>query len=160
MQLYNTGEYFLNREKWYMNVWKSSIKNYLWSFNSILIQLEVRKLNNHEISWSRPFLTSKIVNWYFELSRPQRIITSRLKTMFNLSPIYSARKSPNHKLLKNHKISPVHNIKQNIHKHRTQFSWKITPFGTTPVKKAHKARTRWYRGPFRRFINTRFFLKV
>ena len=35
-------------------------------------------------------------------------------------------------------------IKQNIHKH-----W-------TPVEKAHKARTRWYRGPLRRFINTRF----
>ena len=26
----------------------------------------------------------------------------------------------------------------------------------TLVEKAHKARTRWYRGSFRRFINTRF----
>ena len=33
-------------------------------------------------------------------------MTSGLKTMFNLSPIYSARKSSNHKLSKNHKISP------------------------------------------------------
>ena len=47
-------------------------------------------------------------------------------------------------------------IKQNIHKPRTQNSRKISPFGITPVEKAHKARTRWYRGPFRRFINTRF----
>ena len=48
-------------------------------------------------------------------------------------------------------------IKQNIHKHLTQNFRKISPFGITPVKKAHKARrTRWYRGPFRRFINTRF----
>ena len=36
---------------------------------------------------------------------------------------------------------------------------EFSPFGITPVEKAHKARTRWYRGPFRRFIDTRFFLK-
>ena len=48
-------------------------------------------------------------------------------------------------------------IKQNIHKHRTQIFRRTSPFGITPVKKAHKAWTRWYRGPFRRFINTRFF---
>ena len=46
-------------------------------------------------------------------------------------------------------------IKQNIHKHRTQHFRRISPFGITPVEKAHKARTRWYRGPLRRFINTR-----
>ena len=46
-------------------------------------------------------------------------------------------------------------IKQNIHKHRTQNVPRISPFSITPVEKAHKARTRWYRGPFRRFIDTR-----
>ena len=50
-------------------------------------------------------------------------------------------------------------IKQNIHKHRTQNFRRISPYGITPVEKAHKARTRWYRGPFRRFINTRFLKK-
>ena len=39
-------------------------------------------------------------------------------------------------------------IKQNIHKHRTQNFQRISPFGITPVEKAHEARTRWYRGPF------------
>ena len=39
----------------------------------------------------------RLVSWYFEPSQPQRV-TSWLKTMFNLSPIYSARKSSNHKL--------------------------------------------------------------
>ena len=82
-----------------------------------------------------------------------------------MSPIYSACKSSNHKLFKNHKISPVLDrikqfvliyIKQNIHKYRTQNFQRISPFGITPVEKAHKARTRWYRGPLRRFINTRF----
>ena len=49
-------------------------------------------------------------------------------------------------------------IKQNIHKHRTQNFRRISPFGIAPVeKKAHMARTHWYRRPFRRFINTRFF---
>ena len=47
-------------------------------------------------------------------------------------------------------------IKQNIDKHWTQNFRRISPFGITPVEKAHKARTRWYRGPFRRFIDTRF----
>ena len=51
-------------------------------------------------------------------------------------------------------------IKQNIHKHRTQNFRRTSPFGITPVEKAHKARTRWYRGPFRRFIDTRFLKKV
>ena len=43
-----------------------------------------------------------------------------------------------------------------MHKHRTQNFRRISPIGITPVEKAHKAGTRWYRGPFRRFINTRF----
>ena len=47
-------------------------------------------------------------------------------------------------------------IEQNIHKHRTRNFRRISPFGITPVEKTHKARTRWYRGPFRRFIDTRF----
>ena len=50
-------------------------------------------------------------------------------------------------------------VKQNIHKHQTQNFRRISPFGITPVEKAHKARTRWYRGPLRRFINTIFFKK-
>ena len=50
-------------------------------------------------------------------------------------------------------------IKQNIHKHQKQNFRRISPFGITPVEKAHKARTRWYRGPLRRFIDTRFFKK-
>ena len=48
-------------------------------------------------------------------------------------------------------------IKQNIHKHWTQNFRRNSPFGIIPVEKAHKARTRWYHGPFRRFIDTRFF---
>ena len=51
-------------------------------------------------------------------------------------------------------------IKQNIRKHRTQKFRRMSPFGITPVEKAHKARTRWYHGPFRRFINTRFLKSI
>ena len=40
-------------------------------------------------------------------------------------------------------------IKQNMHKHRTPNFQRISPFGITPVKKGHKARACWYRGPFR-----------
>ena len=44
---------------------------------------------------------SELVSWYFEPSQPQGI-TSKLRTMFNLSLIYSARKSSDDKLNKNH----------------------------------------------------------
>ena len=51
-------------------------------------------------------------------------------------------------------------IIQNIHKRQTQNFQRVSPFGIIPVKKAHKARKRWYRGPFRQFINTRFFKSI
>ena len=65
--------------------------------------------------WSDSYLChAELVNWYSEPSQPQRI-TSRLKIMFNLSPIYSARKSSNHKLSINHKISHNTNLHKTIH---------------------------------------------
>ena len=80
--------------------------------------------------------------------------------MFNLSSIYCARKSLNHRLSKNTKsVLTQTYTKQNINKHQTQNFRRINPFSITPVIKAHMARTRWYCGPFRRFINTGF-LKV
>ena len=82
---------------------------------------------------------TQLVSWYFEPSQPQKI-TSWLKKMFNLSPIYSACKSSNHKLFINHKINPVHKfkLKKTIHKHRTQNFRRISPFGIAPVKKKKK----------------------
>ena len=59
-------------------------------------------------------LVSLLVNWYFEPSHLQRI-TSGLKTMFNLSPIfffYLECKSSNHKLSINNKISPDTNVQK------------------------------------------------
>ena len=101
----------------------------------------------------------QLVSWYFEPSQPQRV-TSWLKTMFNLSPIYSARKSSNRKLSINHKISHDTNLYKN--KTYTNIGHKIfeelVP-SVSPLLKKHKARTRWYCGPFRRFIDTRFFKK-
>ena len=97
---------------------------------------------------------SQLISWYFEPSQPQRI-TSRLKTMFNLSP---SHQTTNYPWTTKSVLTQIY-IKQNIHKHRTQHFRRISPFGITPVEKAHKARTRWYCGPFRRFINTRFLKK-
>ena len=54
------------------------------------------------------------LSWYFEPSQPQRV-TSWLKTMFNLAPIYSARKSSNHKLTINYKISHDTNLHKTKH---------------------------------------------
>ena len=45
-------------------------------------------------------------------------------------------------------------IKQNIHKHRTQNFRRISPFGITPVEKAHKARTRNWKPVHKHIIQT------
>ena len=74
--------------------------------------------------------------------------------MFNLSPDASHQNTNYSKTTKSVLYTNLH-----IHKHQTQKFRRDSPFGIIPVKKAHKARTRWYRGPFRKFINTRFFLK-
>ena len=76
-----------------------------------------------------------LVSWYFEPCQPQRI-TSRPKTTFNLSPVYTARKSSNHKLSKIHKISPGTNPRKakrciNI----TQNFRRISPFRIAQLKK-------------------------
>ena len=42
-------------------------------------------------------MQSQLVSWHFEPRQPQRV-TSRLKTMFILTPVYFASKSLNHKL--------------------------------------------------------------
>ena len=48
-------------------------------------------------------------------------------------------------------------MKQNIHKRQTQNFEELVPLVLPLLKKrAHKARRHWYRGPFRRFIDTRF----
>ena len=66
----------------------------------------------------------------------------RAKTNFNLSPVYSAHKSSNHKFPKTTKsvLTQIY-LKQNIRKRQTQNFRRISPFGITPVKKAHKTMT-------------------
>ena len=77
-----------------------------------------------------------LVSWYFELSQPQRI-TSRLKTMFNLSPIYFACKSSNHELSKNHKISPDTKLhKTKYTKTSKKFVEELVPL-VSPLLKQH-----------------------
>ena len=104
-----------------------------------------------------------LVSWYFEPSQPQRITSGLKQTsiclLFTHLVIYSSHESSNHKFplkKKRSKNQPWHNFTYNKTntKHQTQNFRRISPFGIASVKKAHKARTRWYRG--RRFINTRF----
>ena len=77
--------------------------------------------------------------------------------MFCLSPIYSARKSSNHKLSKNHEISYGTNLQKTYTNIKHKIFQELVPL-VLPLlkKKARKARTRWYGRPFRQFINNRF----
>ena len=77
---------------------------------------------------------------------------------------YPAHKLSNHKFSEVYKISPDTNLCKTkhtyIYKHQTQNFLRISPFGSDPVKKAHKARTRWYGGTFRLFSSARFFYSM
>ena len=98
--------------------------------------------------------------WYFEPSQPQRVISGLKQTsislLFTLQTSHQITNSP--QTTKSVKTQIY--IRQSIHKRQTQNVQRISPFGIAPVKKAHKARTRWYRGPSRRFINTRFLKSI
>ena len=105
--------------------------------------------------------TSK-VSWYFEPSQSQRII-SGLKTNFSLSPNHSVHKSSKHKFSEIFKICSDTNSHKTKHPHTNtkQKVLKELVFPLLPLKKkAHKARTCWYRGPFHRFITTRFWKSI
>ena len=43
-----------------------------------------------------------------------------------------------------------------MHKHKYKSFEELVPSVSPLFKKAHEARACWYRGPFCRFINTRF----
>ena len=82
--------------------------------------------------------------------------------LFNLSPIYFACKSSNHKLFRNRKISPDTNLQKIYTNIKHKIFEELVP-SVLPLlkkKKALKARARWYHGPFRRFINTRFLKSI
>ena len=85
--------------------------------------------------------------WQLAAHTTDQLTSPRLKTMFNLSPVYSAHRSSNHNLSINQKsvLTQIY-IRQNKHKHQTQNFSRISPFGITPVQQALKARTRWYPG--------------
>ena len=75
-------------------------------------------------------------SWYFEPSQPQSI-TSRLKTMFSLSPIYSARKSSNHNFFKNHQISPDTNLHKTKHKYFEELVPSVLPLLEKRIRLGH-----------------------
>ena len=79
--------------------------------------------------------------------------------MFNLSPVYSAHKSSNHKLSKNNKINPGTNFQKIYTNIKHKIFKQLVPSVLPLLKKVHKARTHWYHGPFRQFIITRFLKK-
>ena len=68
------------------------------------------------------------------MSQPQRI-TSQLGTMFNLSPIYSACKSSDNKLAKNHKISPDTNLHKTYINIKHKFFEELVPLVSPLLKK-------------------------
>ena len=68
----------------------------------------------------------KLVSWCPEPSQPQ-MITSGLKTNFNLSPSYSAQKLSNHKISKINKTSPDTNPYKTKHIHRNNFFEELLP---------------------------------
>ena len=81
--------------------------------------------------------------------------------MFNLPPIYPARKSSNYKLFINQKFCPDTNLHKTYTNSEHKMFQELVP-SVSPLfkKKTRKARTRWYRGSFHQFINTRFLKSI
>ena len=100
--------------------------------------------------------TSKfLVSWYFKSSQPQWTTSGLKQTsiclLFTLHTSHQTTNSQKNKksVLTQFYINKTYtNIKYRIFK-------ELIPFGITPVKKAPKARTCWYCGPFHQFINTK-----
>ena len=75
--------------------------------------------------------------------------------MFNLS----ARKPSNHQLLPTKKIGPDTNLQKTYTNMKQKMFEELVPSVLPLLKKklTYEARTRWYRRPFRRFIDTKTF---
>ena len=58
--------------------------------------------------------------------------------MLNLSPIYSARKSPNHKLSQNHKINPDTNLSKTYTNIKHKIFKELVPSVLLLLKKKKK----------------------
>ena len=92
-------------------------ENYPLIYIQILINLLVHETCLFQLCTTVVLYPKQFVyinSWYFEQSQPQRI-TSWLKAVFSLSPMYSACKSSNHRLSINHKISPDKNLHKTKH---------------------------------------------
>ena len=99
----------------------------------------------HSLNWDCKYLPPRfplsntllsafmLVSWYFEPSQPQRI-TSGLKTMFSLSPFYSAPKSSNHIIIiPKPQNQSWHKFTENIPKHQTQNFRRINSFDVMDI---------------------------
>ena len=111
----------------------------------------------------RDRLPDRLVSWYFEPSQPQRI-TSGLKTMFSLSPIffYPARKSSNRKLFKNNKISPDTNVQKTYTNIKQFFFEDLVPSVLPLLKKSTEGQdtlVSWTISSIYQFQNTTVSLK-
>ena len=62
-------------------------------------------------------------------------------------------------IIPNHQISPDTNLHKTYQKIKHNIFEELVPSVSPLLKKAHKARTHWYHGPFCQFINTRFLIK-
>ena len=81
---------------------------------------------------------AELVNYLVLCAQSTKTDYIRAKTNFNLSPIYFACTSSNHKVIKNHKISPDTHLHKTKHTQTpTKNVQRISPFGIAPVKKKH-----------------------
>ena len=98
----------------------------------------------------------ELVSWYFEPSHPQRITLGLKQTSICLLFTLHTSHQTTNSIKKKHEISPETNLHKTKHTQTSKQNFRrLVPSVLPLLKKAHKARTCWYRGPFRRFINTR-----
>ena len=104
---------------------------------------------DHSVDLSIKHFNFSLVSWHFEPSQPQRITYITVKNNVQSVSYLLCTQVIKPQIIQKTQNQSWHKFTENIHKHQTQHFRRISPFGIAPVKKAHKARTRWCRGPFR-----------
>ena len=102
--------------------------------------------------WFSKFSISSSRNWILIPCQPHRVTSGQsnsghkqihISKLFSHIYIQSSVKS----IYKTNHFTNIKHTIWYIHKHQTQIFKELVPFNITPVKRAHKARTCWYRRP-------------
>ena len=100
------------------------------------------------IAWTKSSSSSS--NWILMSCQPHMVTSEQSNSghkQIHISKLFSHIYQPSVRSI--YKTNHFTNIKHTYKMYTNTNFWRVSPFNITPVKRAHKARTCWYRRPFR-----------